>query len=197
MNEHDLQQLHISPDWLQPLNDTFDRFNIDTPLRQASFIGQCAHESGHFKFLEENLNYKAEGLMRVWPKRFNAELARQCARNPELIANIAYANRMGNGSPETGEGYAYRGRGLIQLTGKANYTACGNALGVDLLSNPDYLSTPEGAAFSAGWFWESHGLNNFADNNDVEGMTKRINGGTLGLHDRVALMQQALNVLSA
>jgi putative chitinase len=197
MNEEQLARLGIHESWLLPLNETFERFNINTPLRQACFLGQCAHESGHFKFLEENLNYKADALMRVWPKRFNHELAQECAHNPERIANVVYADRMGNGDSESGDGYAYRGRGLIQLTGKTNYDAFGNAMGMDVLENPDYLSTPEGACLSAGWFWEHHGLNELADQNELEQMTKRINGGTLGLQERAALMQQALDVLSA
>ena len=196
MTENELQQLGIHEAWLEPLNDTFERFEINTPLRQACFIGQCAHESEHFRFLEENLNYKAESLMRVWPSHFNHELAQECAHNPQRIADIAYAHRMGNGGPETGDGFNYRGRGLIQLTGKNNYHACGEAIGIDLVANPNYLSTPEGACLSAGWFWQHHGLNELADANDVEQMTKRINGGTLGLENRVALMQQALDVLA-
>jgi len=197
MNEEQLARLGIHESWLLPLNETFERFNINTPLRKACFIGQCAHESGHFKFLEENLNYKADSLMRVWPKRFNHALAQECAHDPEKIANVAYADRMGNGDSESGDGYAYRGRGLIQLTGKVNYDAFGNAMGLDVLQNPDYLATPEGACLSAGWFWEHHGLNELADQNELEQMTKRINGGTLGLQERAALMQQALDVLSA
>jgi len=197
MNEEQLARLGIHESWLLPLNETFERFNINTPLRKACFIGQCAHESGHFKFLEENLNYKADSLMRVWPKRFNHALAQECAHDPEKIANVVYADRMGNGDSESGDGYAYRGRGLIQLTGKVNYDAFGNAMGLDVLQNPDYLATPEGACLSAGWFWEHHGLNELADQNELEQMTKRINGGTLGLQERAALMQQALDVLSA
>ena len=197
MNEEQLARLGIHESWLLPLNETFERFNINTPLRKACFIGQCAHESGHFKFLEENLNYKADSLMRVWPKRFNHALAQECAHNPEKIANVVYADRMGNGDSESGDGYAYRGRGLIQLTGKVNYDAFGNAMGLDVLENPDYLATPEGACLSAGWFWEHHGLNELADQNELEQMTKRINGGTLGLQERATLMQQALDVLSA
>jgi putative chitinase len=197
MNEEQLARLGIHESWLLPLNETFERFNINTPLRKACFIGQCAHESGHFKFLEENLNYKADSLMRVWPKRFNHALAQECAHDPEKIANVVYADRMGNGDSDSGDGYAYRGRGLIQLTGKANYDAFGNAMGLDVLENPDYLATPEGACLSAGWFWEHHGLNELADQNELEQMTKRINGGTLGLQERAVLMQQALDVLSA
>jgi len=196
MTESELQQLEIDGAWLEPLNDTFERFDINTPLRQACFIGQCSHESEHFRFLEENLNYKAESLLRVWPSHFTPETAQQCAHNPKKIADIAYAHRMGNGGPETGDGFAYRGRGLIQLTGKSNYYACGEALGIDLINNPDYLSTPEGACLSAGWFWHTHGLNQLADANEIEPMTKKINGGTIGLENRVALMQQALEVLA-
>jgi len=196
MTEADLQQLGIHESWLGPLNNTFDRFEINTPARQAFFIGQCSHESGHFKFLEENLNYKVESLVHTWPQRFTPVLAQECAHKPEKIANIVYANRMGNGNPESGDGYKYRGRGLIQLTGKSNYIACGQALGVDLESTPDYLSTPAGAALSAGWFWSAHGLNKLADANDLEQMTRVINGGTIGLEDRFALMQKALEVLA-
>jgi len=196
MTENELQQLGIFEAWLEPLNDAFERFEINTPMRQACFIGQCAHESEHFKFLEENLNYKAESLVRTWPHRFTPELAAECAHNPEKIANIAYADRMGNGPPSSGDGFAYRGRGLIQLTGKNNYTACGNALGLDLVSNPDFLATPQGAALSAGWFWYTQGLNELADANEMEIMTKRINGGTIGMENRLALMQQALEVLA-
>jgi putative chitinase len=196
MTENELQQLEIDGAWLEPLNATFERFDINTPLRQACFIGQCGHESEHFRFLEENLNYKAESLMRVWPTHFNHELAQECAHSPQRIADIAYAHRMGNGGPETGDGFNYRGRGLIQLTGKNNYRTCGEAIGVDLVNNPDYVATPEGACLSAGWFWQKHGLNELADANEVEEMTERINGGTLGLENRIALMQQALDVLA-
>jgi len=196
MTENELQQLGIHESWLEPLNDTFERFEINTPLRQACFIGQCAHESEHFRFLEENLNYKAESLMRVWPTHFNHELAQECAHNPQRIADIAYAHRMDNGGPESGDGFRYRGRGLIQLTGKNAYRECGQAIGVDLINDPEYLTTPEGACLSAGWFWYTRGLNELADANEVEEMTKRINGGTLGMENRIALMQQALDVLA-
>jgi len=196
MTESELQQLEIDGTWLEPLNATFERFDINTPLRQACFIGQCAHESEHFKFLEENLNYKAESLLRVWPNHFTPETAQQCAHHPQLIADIAYAHRMGNGSPDSGDGFRYRGRGLIQLTGKNAYRECGQAIGVDLVNDPEYLTTPEGACLSAGWFWQTHGLNELADANEVEEMTERINGGTLGIENRVALMQQALDVLA-
>jgi len=184
-------------EWIDAINETFEKFDISTPERQACFLGQCAHESGGFTALSENLNYSASSLCRVWPKRFPTLVDGQnCERNPQKIANRVYANRMGNGDEESGEGWAYRGRGLIQLTGKSNYEACGESLGVDLVSNPDLVATPEYAALSAGWFWDKNHLNKFADANDMEGLTKKINGGTHGIEDRVARTQLALDVLS-
>ena len=185
-------------EWIDAINATFEKFDISTPERQACFLGQCAHESGGFTALSENLNYSAASLCRVWPKRFPTVTDGQnYERNPQKIANKVYANRMGNGDEESGEGFAYRGRGLIQLTGKSNYEACGEAIGVDLVSNPDLVATPEYAALSAGWFWDKNHLNKFADANDMEGLTKKINGGTHGIEDRVARTQLALDVLSA
>ena len=185
-------------EWIDAINATFEKFDISTPERQACFLGQCAHESGGFTALSENLNYSASSLCRVWPKRFPTVTDGQnYERNPQKIANKVYANRMGNGDEESGEGFAYRGRGLIQLTGKSNYEACGEAIGVDLVSNPDLVATPEYAALSAGWFWDKNNLNKFADANDMEGLTKKINGGTHGIEDRVARTQLALDILSA
>jgi putative chitinase len=196
MNNEQLQELGIDTKWLQPLEDTFAKYDINTPERQAAFIGQCAHESGNFKTLEENLNYKPEALMRVWPSRFpDIATAMKYAHNPEMIANKVYGGRMGNGVEESGDGWKYHGRGLIQLTGKENYANCGSGIGVDLLSNPNLLNTPEYAALSAGWFWNKKGLNALADAGDFETMTKRINGGTLGLEDRKAKIAKALSVL--
>lgn len=196
MNNQQLRALGIGDEWLEPLNATFQKYDISTPTRQAFFIGQCAHESGNFKTLQENLHYSANSLMRVWPSRFpNLDVANQYANNPEKIANKVYAGRMGNGPEETGEGYAYRGRGLIQLTGKENYANCGSSIGVDLLIHPDLLSTPEYAALSAGWFWNRKGLNSLADKQDYVTITQRINGGTLGLDDRKAKIAKALSVL--
>ena len=196
MTSEQLQQLGIDAKWLQPLEDTFAKYDINTPERQAAFIGQCAHESGNFKTLEENLNYKPEALMRVWPSRFpDLATAMKYAHNPELIANKVYGGRMGNGVEESGDGWKYHGRGLIQLTGKENYANCGSGIGVDLLSNPNLLNTPEYAALSAAWFWNKKGLNALADAGDFETMTKRINGGTLGLDDRKAKIAKALSVL--
>jgi putative chitinase len=196
MTNEQLQELGIDAKWLQPLEDTFAKYDINTPERQAAFIGQCAHESGNFKTLEENLNYKPEALMRVWPSRFpDLAIAMKYAHNPEMIANKVYGGRMGNGVEETGDGWKYHGRGLIQLTGKENYANCGSGIGVDLLSNPSLLNTPEYAALSAGWFWNKKGLNALADAGDFETITKRINGGTLGLEDRKAKIAKALSVL--
>ena len=181
--------------WVDAINTTFETFGIDTPEQQASFLGQCGHESNGFTALVENLNYKAESLCKVWPKRFpSLEAAQPYHRNPEAIANKVYADRMGNGDEDSGEGFAYRGRGLIQLTGKLNYQACGDALGVDLVSDPDLVSTPMYAALSAGWFWSTHHLNNIAS--DIVAVTKKINGGTIGLDDRVARTERALSALA-
>jgi len=183
-------------EWIDAINETFEKFDISTPERQACFLGQCAHESGGFTALSENLNYSAASLCRVWPKRFPTITDGQiCERNPEKIANRVYASRMGNGDEESGEGYAYRGRGLIQLTGKSNYDACGKALDVDLIENPDLVATPQYAALSAGWFWNKNKLNAYADKGDMEGLTKKINGGTHGIEDRVARTQLAIDVL--
>ena len=195
MNVEQLHALGIDAKWFDPLLETFARFDISTPYRQAAFVGQCQHESGNFKMLEENLNYKAESLIRTWPSRFDAENAEEYAHNPEKIANKVYAGRMGNGNEESGDGWKYHGRGLIQLTGKDNYTLCGDALMLDLLRDPDILLTPQGACLSAGWFWKKHGLNECAEAKQYELMTKRINGGNLGLEDRIAKIDAAVNVL--
>jgi putative chitinase len=194
MTNDQLSALGIDTKWLKPLEDTFAKYDINTPQRQAAFIGQCAHESGNFKTLEENLNYSAEGLMKTWPSRFpTKEIADQYARKPAKIAGKVYNGRLGNANEE--EAAKYLGRGLIQLTGKENYANCGSGIGVDLLSNPDLLSTPEYAALSAGWFWNKKGLNSLADKQDYVTMTQRINGGTLGLDDRKAKIAKALSVL--
>ena len=194
MNSSQLQALGIDEKWLEPLNQTFVKYDISAPLRQAAFIGQCAHESNNFKVLQENLNYSAEGLMKTWPSRFpTKEIADQYARNPAKIAGKVYNGRLGNTSEE--EAAKYLGRGLIQLTGKENYEHCGSGLGVDLLGNPNLLSTPEYAALSAGWFWNKKGLNALADSQDYDTMTKRINGGLIGLDDRKAKIAKALSVL--
>jgi putative chitinase len=194
MIESQLLALGIEGKWLEPLLETFEKYDISTPKRQAYFIGQCMHESGGFKQLKENLNYSAKGLMATWPSRFpDMDTAEKFERNPEKIANKVYAGRMGN--TEDGDGAKYIGRGLIQLTGKENYANCGNAIGVDLVANPDLLSTPKYAALSAGWFWNRKGLNAFADADDIDTITKRINGGLIGLTDRKAKVEMVSKYL--
>ena len=195
MIEAQLIALGIDGKWFEPLDNTFSKFEINTPKRQAAFIGQCGHESNNFRTLEENLYYSANALMRVWPSRFpDNDVAEKYANKPEKIANKVYAGRMGN--TEDGDGWKYHGRGLIQLTGKDNYTRCGEALGIDLVNNPDLLLEPEFAAASAGWFWRKHGLNQLADLGDWVAITKRINGGIHGIDDRVARTNKALAVLA-
>jgi putative chitinase len=189
-----LQTLGIDPKWEEPLQAAFDKYDINTLKRQAAFIGQCAHESGNFKTLQENLNYSAEGLMKTWPSRFpTKEVADQYARQPAKIAGKVYNGRLGNTSEE--EASKYLGRGLIQLTGKENYERCGLAIGVDLLSNPDLLLDPRYAVMSAGWFWNKKGLNELADQQEHGQITKRINGGTIGLDDRIAKTTKAAQAL--
>ena len=196
MNAQQLQALGIDPKWLEPLNTTFAKYDISTPARQAFFIGQCAHESNNFKAVEENLHYSLPQLMRTWPSRFpDTNTAAEYANNPEKIANKVYAGRMGNGSEESGEGAKYHGRGLIQLTGKENYKNCGDGLGIDLVDQPDLLTQPLYACLSAGWFWNKKGLNALADSQDYETMTKRINGGLIGLDDRKVKIAKAISVL--
>ena len=193
MTLEQLDKLGLDHKWLEPLNETFAKYDINTPKRQACFIGQCMHESGGFKILQENLNYSAAALMRTWPSRFpDMDTAEKYEHNPQKIASKVYAGRMGNTTPE--EAGKYIGRGLIQLTGKENYANCGLGLGVDLLGNPDWLGTPKYAALSAGWYWHKKNLNALVD--DIETMTKRINGGTIGLDDRRAKINMCLNALS-
>ena len=194
MTYDQLDKLGIDHKWLAPLEETFVKYDISTPVRQACFIGQCAHESGNFKTLQENLNYSAEGLMKTWPSRFpNLEYASQYARNPAKIAGKVYNGRLGNTSEE--EAAKYLGRGLIQLTGKENYERCGSAIGANLVNEPTLLVEPHYAAMSAGWFWNKKGLNELADQQEHGQITKRINGGTLGLDDRIAKTTKALTAL--
>jgi putative chitinase len=183
-------------EWYEALSQLLPDYDINTPRRVAAFIAQCAHESAGFKFLKENLNYRAESLMRVWPRHFpNIEIARQYAHKQEKIANKAYANRMGNGDEASGDGWRYLGRGLIQLTGKNNYEAFAESIETPVEEIPEYLATFEGAAQSACWFWESNNLNRFADVGDIKGLTKAINGGFIGLDDRIKHYNHALEVL--
>jgi putative chitinase len=195
--EH-LAKLHIGPQWLDALNETFERFSINTPKKQAAYIGQCGHECGNFKVLEENLNYRAATLMKLWPKRFpTLEVANAYEKNPRRIANMVYASRMGNRDESSGDGYRFRGRGCIQLTGHANYFHAGKALGIDFVADPDLVGTPKYAALTAGWFWSTHNCNNLSEAADWVGLTKKINGGTIGLDDRIKHTNEALAVLTA
>ncbi len=171
-----------------------ERWGIDTPLRQAAFLAQVSHESMRLTRLEENLNYSAQRLTAVWPSRFpTLDSAAPFAGNPQALANKVYGGRLGNTAP--GDGWKYRGRGLIQLTGKANVAAYSAAAGIDVVSNPDLLLEPEFAADSAGWFWHANRCNVHADKRDWAGLTRRINGGTVGLPERMTLTMRALRVL--
>lgn len=198
MTSEQLASLGLGEQWLEPLNETFEKYEINTPKRQACFLGQCMHESGGFKFLRENLNYSAKGLVATWPSRFpNEEHAEEYARKPERIANKVYSGRMGN--TEDGDGAKYIGRGLIQLTGKDNYKAASEALGTDFIGQPQLLEEPRYAALSAGWYWNRKQLNQYADLNpmDIDTITKRINGGSIGIADRIAKINMVLNILNA
>ena len=196
VNSQQLQQLHIGPEWVDALNETFQRFDISTPLRQAAFIGQCSHECGNFKMLQEGLSYSAAGLMKTWPKRFDAAKAQACQRNPKLIATVVYSNRMGNRDEASGDAWRFIGRGCIQLTGASSYFHAGKALGVDFWANPELVATPQYAALTAGWFWDTQKLNQYADSQDYKTLTKKINGGFIGLDDRIKHINHALAVLA-
>jgi putative chitinase len=191
----------LADQWTKAVQVACAEFGIDTPKSIAAFLGQCAHETGGFAVLEENLNYSADTMAAVWPNRFAVlgpdkkpvkikgknqpnKFALALHRQPEAIANVVYSNRMGNGSIESGEGWLFRGRGLKQLTGQDNYKRCGQALGIELVYSPDLLLSPSQAARSAAWFYKNNKISEFADKWDLEGMTKKINGGLIGFEDR-------------
>ena len=197
------------------LNTAMSRYQIVGTNRIAAFIAQVGHESGHLTRLVENLNYSADGLANTWPSRYAEPdgkggyikvqvdgrarnkpntLAFSADRKPEQIANMAYGNRMGNTTP--GDGWKYRGRGLIQITGKNNYHACGEALGLDLIAKPELLEKPQHACMSAAWFWATNGLNTLVDAGKFDAITQRINGGQTGAADRQAMYARALKVLA-
>ena len=195
MNSEHLIALGIHPNWYDALQHTFNKYEINTIKRQAHFIGQCAHESNWFKTLEENLNYSANGLMAIWGSRFpTLEVAQMYARNPEKIANKVYGGRMGN--IDDGDGWKYRGRGIIQLTGRENYRNTGRAIGVDLEGFPELAIVPLYACLAAGHFWSKKGINAFADADNYQEVTRRINGGQNGLMDRIAKTKKAEEVLN-
>jgi len=184
--------------WFEAIFEILPGYEITTPQRVAAFLAQCAHESGGFVFLKENLNYKAASLRRVFPKYFPDDaIAAQYAGKGEMIANRVYANRMGNGDEASGDGFRYCGRGLIQLTGKNNYTFFAGSLDIPVEEASEYLQTFEGAVQSACFFWETNKLNQWADAGDILTLTKRINGGTIGLEDRIKHYQHALHIFGA
>lgn len=202
VNADQLRQLKIDPNLVDPFNETFQRFGITTPAQQASWIGQCGHECGNFRILEENLNYRAPTLLKLFPKTpkrqwgFTPEEAAAYEKQPQKIANRIYGNRMGNRDEASGDGWRFRGSGFLQLTGHSNFYHAGQALGVDFVMQPELVRTPMYAAQTAGWFWQTHKLNQYADKGDFLTMTKRINGGTIGLEDRIKHINHALHVLS-
>ena len=184
--------------WYEALCEILPDYDIDTVPRVAAFLAQTAHESGGYRAIKENLNYKAASLTKVWPRYFpSMEVANAYANQPEKIANRAYANRMGNGPEESGDGWKFCGRGLIQLTGKDNYTRYAESLEISLDEASEHLTTFEGCVQSAAWFWEANNLNQWADKGDILTLTKRINGGTLGLADREKHYAHACHVLEA
>jgi putative chitinase len=191
---------HITDAVIQMIPDTAAKFQINTPLRLAHFLAQCGHESGGFRVTQENLNYSAKGLAGIFKKYFPTEAAAApYARNPQKIANKVYANRMANGSEASGDGYKFRGRGYIQLTGRDNYTQFGKAIGEDMAANPDAVSSKY-ALLSAAWFWSKNGLNKLADAGStdatVTSITKRVNGGTIGLADRIKHFKEYYHLLA-
>ena len=187
--------------WFEAISEILPEYEIATRPRVAMFIAQCAHESGGFRAIKENLNYRAPSLRKLFSKYFpdDATAARYASlpNKQEAIANRIYANRMGNGDEASGDGYRYCGRGLIQLTGKNNYTLFAGTLGIPVEECAEYLATFEGAVQSACWFWETNNLNQWADKGDVLTATKRINGGTIGLEDRIKHYNHALHILGA
>jgi putative chitinase len=185
-----------SEHWFEALCEILPDYDINTVPRVAAFLAQTAHESGGYRAIKENLNYKAESLCKVWPRYFpDLATAQRYAHNQEAIANRAYAGRMGNGPEESGDGWKFCGRGLIQLTGKDNYSRYAQSLEISLDEASEHLTTFEGCVQSACWFWEANNLNDLADKGDMLTMTKRINGGTLGLDDRIKHYNHAIQVL--
>jgi len=186
-------------EWYNNLLNILPEYDIDTPHRVAAFMAQCGHESGGFTLMQENLNYSAKGLVGTFKKYFPTEAqAKLYERRPEMIANRVYANRMGNGDEASGEGWYFRGRGIVQITGKNNYTKCSQSLFESnvLVENPDLLLETEYATHSACWFWSAARLNELADIGDMKTMTKRINGGFIGLEDRINHYNHAIEILT-
>jgi putative chitinase len=180
--------LKLPPSVTGELDDVIKKYNINSPLRLSHFLSQVAHESNNFKAIRENLNYSAEGLLKIFPKYFSKDTAMACARQPEKIANIVYSNRMGNSDRQSGHGWKYRGRGFIQLTGMINYESFGKYIGENIIDNPDLVATKY-PLLSAGWFFEKKGLWKICDEGDsvetIKKITYRVNGGFNGLQDRI------------
>lgn len=189
---------HIPDLVLNQLSDVITKFELNTPLRLAHFLAQCGHESGGFKVTQENLNYSAQGLLNVFKKYFPGNLNESYAKQPQKIANRVYASRMGNGDEASGDGYKFRGRGYIQLTGKDNYKAFSTAINEDCVANPDLVASKYPLA-SAAWFFHKNGLHKIADGGATEAVvtsvTKRVNGGTLGLPDRIKHFNEYYSLL--
>jgi putative chitinase len=193
-----LRQMDIGLEWLDPLNETFNRWGIDTAEEQACFIGQFSYESNHFKDLSENLNYRPETLMKLWPKRFpTMEEALTYAHQPEKIANHIYQLRMGNRDEKSGDGWRFRGSAICQLTGHDNFWHAGQALGIDLVHNPDLARTPKYAAQIGGWYWKTHKCNEAAQAKDYRKLTEIINGGLFGVDQRIALTKKCEDICRA
>ena len=196
-----LQALGVNSDnaemYAPILDDAGPRWEIDETSEVAAFVANCVHESARFTQLEENLNYSGDALLRLWPKRVSPQVARRIARKPEQIANVVYANRMGNGDEASGDGWAYRARGLIGCTGKENYRKFSFAWGVDCVEEPEKLTTPLGAVVSACWFWKSNGCNELAQAERWKDLCVRINGGLNGYAERMELLEAALKYLEA
>lgn len=199
LTEKNLSELGVrNPSmWVGVINSGFDKYGIDTPLRQAMFLAQCLHESGNLSILKENLNYSVDGLVKIFSKYFDRAKAVRYARQPEAIASLVYANRMGNGPEASKDGWRYRGRGCIQTTGYNNYRRLSDRTGIDFVGNPELLEQPEYAIEAACVFWSDNGLNQYADRGDVKGATRIINGGYTGLSDRIAKYTKCLRVLNA
>ena len=192
-----LHALGIGAEWSEPLTTTFTTFGMNDAKKMAAFIGQCSHECNNFKTLEENLNYRPETLEKLFGHKFKPEEIAVYAHHPEKIANRIYANRMGNRDESSGDGWKFHGRGCIQLTGHDNYWHFGQAVNQNFVTGDTALvASPMYAALSAGWFWKTHGCNELAEAQNWEGLTKRINGGTFGLQERISLTTKALSILS-
>ena len=185
-------------DWFAAMEEVLPKYEINTPERVAGFIAQTGHESNGYKALTENLNYKAETLEKLFSKYFSkaGRNAKDYERQPEKIANVIYASRMDNGDTASGDGWRFRGGGILQLTGRANYTNFGKSIGMTAEAATDYVRTPKGAIESACWFWKTNKLNEYCDKNDIVGMTKRVNGGTIGLEDRTKHWNHAMELFT-